>query len=194
MLAHHVLQPPANLVSRWPWNAWTIIPGSHRFVHRALDATFDQEQLSEARKWHQSFQLSSLPEGNTSFSRSSGPGGQHVNKTETKATTTWPVPQLLGFLPKLLHAGVRESKYYSRRSDCLTIQAQTHRSRSANADENRRKLFEELQELYRKTVPGESSPETAKKYEALKKSANEARVKAKKMQKSKKAFRRGFDD
>ncbi|KAL2163465.1 hypothetical protein VTH06DRAFT_5523 [Thermothelomyces fergusii] len=193
MRAYHALQSPAILASRWPWNAWAV-PGFRRFVHRAFDATFDREQLAEARKWHQSFQLSSLPEGNTSYSRSSGPGGQHVNKTETKATTTWPVPQLLSILPKLLHAGVRESKYYTRRNDCLTIQAQTHRSRSANAEENRRKLFEALQELYHKTVPGESSPEKAKKYEALKKSANEARMKEKRMQKLKKASRRGFDD
>ena len=90
-----------------------------------------------------------------------------IARTETKATTTWPVPQLLSFLPKLLHTGVRESKYYSRRNDCLTIQAQTQRSRSANADDNRRKLFEELEDIYRRTVPGETSPQKAKKYEAL---------------------------
>ncbi|KAL2139035.1 hypothetical protein VTI28DRAFT_5873 [Corynascus sepedonium] len=192
-MRNYALQTPINLLNRWPWNTWTV-PGSHRFVHQAFDALFDQEQLAEARTWHKSFQLSSLPEGNTSFSRSSGPGGQHVNKTETKATTTWPVPQLLSFLPKLLHTGVRESKYYSRRNDCLTIQAQTQRSRSANADDNRRKLFEELEDIYRRTVPGETSPQKAKKYEALKKSANEARVKSKKMLKTKKAFRRGFDD
>jgi peptidyl-tRNA hydrolase ICT1 len=89
------------------------------------------------------------------------------SRTESKATTTWPVPQLLGILPKLLHAGVRELKYYSRRSDCLTIQAQTQRSRSANTDENRQKLFEELEDLYRRTVPGETRPEKAKKYAAL---------------------------
>jgi peptidyl-tRNA hydrolase ICT1 len=88
-------------------------------------------------------------------------------RTETKATTTWAVPQLLSILPKLLHAGIRESKYYSRRNDCLTIQAQTQRSRSANADENRQKLFEELEDLYRRTVPGETRPEKAKKYEVL---------------------------
>jgi peptidyl-tRNA hydrolase ICT1 len=88
-------------------------------------------------------------------------------RTETKATTTWAVPQLLNILPKLLHTGIRESKYYSRRNDCLTIQAQTQRSRSANADENRQKLFEELEDLYRRTVPGETRPEKAKKYEAL---------------------------
>jgi peptidyl-tRNA hydrolase ICT1 len=91
----------------------------------------------------------------------------NVTRTETKATTTWSVPQLLRFLPKLLHAGIRQSKYYSKRNDCLTIQAQTQRSRSANADENRQKLFEELEDLYRRTVPGETSPEKAKKYAVL---------------------------
>lgn len=70
-------------------------------------------------------------------------------------------------LPKLLHTGVRESKYYTQRSDSLSIQAQTQRSRSANTDENRQKLFDELQELYRRTVPGETRPEKVKKYEAL---------------------------
>lgn len=73
----------------------------------------------------------------------------------------------MGVLPTLLHPGLRESKYYSRRSDCLSIQAQTQRSRSANTEENHQKLFEELEELYRKTVPGETSPDKAKKYEAL---------------------------
>ena len=90
-----------------------------------------------------------------------------MRRTETKATTVWPVSQLLACLPKLLHAGVRESKYYSKRNDCLTIQAQTQRSRTANTDENLEKLFEELQGLYRNIVPGETSPDKAKKYEAL---------------------------
>jgi len=88
-------------------------------------------------------------------------------RTESKATTTWPVGKLLGSLPALLHAGVRESKYYSQRHDCISIQAQTERSRSANTDENHQKLFDELVDLYRRTVPGETSPEKAKKHEAL---------------------------
>ncbi|KAK4124300.1 hypothetical protein N657DRAFT_571399 [Parathielavia appendiculata] len=191
---HHVLWSALSLTGRWPLRIWPVQAIQRCVRHQAFDVSFDQDQLAEARKWHQSFKVSSLPEGNTSFSRSGGPGGQHVNKTETKATTTWAVPQLLGILPKLLHAGVRESKYYSRRNDCLTIQAQTQRSRSANAHENRQKLFDELEGLYRRTVPGETKPEKAKKYEALRKSANEARVKLKKQQSSKKSFRRGSDD
>ncbi|KAL1835994.1 hypothetical protein VTJ49DRAFT_5707 [Mycothermus thermophilus] len=193
MQYRHVWRPTLNTVTGGHLSGLWLLRLVRRAVrHQAFEASFDQEQLAEARKWHQSFRISSLPEGTTSFSRSSGPGGQHVNKTETKATTVWPVPQLLGILPKILHTSIRESKYYSRRNDCITIQDQTQRSRSANASENRQKLFNELQELYRRTVPGETSPEKAKKYEALKKSATEARIKAKKHQSAKKASRRGY--
>ncbi|KAK4444997.1 hypothetical protein QBC34DRAFT_359063 [Podospora aff. communis PSN243] len=170
----------------WLW------PSQHQTIrHQAFEAGFDKSKLDEARKWHADFRPESLPEGNTSFSRSSGPGGQHVNKTETKATTTWPVKQLLGILPSLLHESIRSSKYYSQRSDSISIQAQTQRSRIANRDENHQKLFEELQALYKSTVPGETSADKIRKYEALKKSANEARVKSKKQHSSKKQSRKG---
>lgn len=48
--------------------------------NQAFDADFDQEDLAEARKWYSSFTEDVLPKGQTSYSRSSGPGGQHVNK------------------------------------------------------------------------------------------------------------------
>lgn len=88
----------------------------------------------------------------------------HASRTETKAITTWPVKDLLAVLPKLLHPGVRASKYYTARTDSLTIQAQTHRQRSANADENVRKLAEEVHRIYQERVPNESSPDKHKKY------------------------------
>jgi peptidyl-tRNA hydrolase ICT1 len=135
-----------------------------------------------------------------------------MSRTETKAITTWPVSQLLAVLPKMLHSGLRESKYYTGRNDCISVQAQTSRSRTANAEENHQKLFEELQRLYKETVPGETSNETRQKYNALyvrhlsisevtrltsldrKKSANHARVDAKRLQGSKKVFRKGRPD
>lgn len=81
MAYRHALWSPLSLAAcKWPLRQ-PLVPALHRSVrHQAFDASFDQEQLAEARKWHQSFQPNSLPEGNTSFSRSSGPGGQHVNK------------------------------------------------------------------------------------------------------------------
>ncbi|KAK3376714.1 hypothetical protein B0T24DRAFT_226722 [Lasiosphaeria ovina] len=186
------LRPALGHVRAWPPSQSIGLTNIQRTVrHQAFDATFDQDELVDARKWHQTFQLGSLPKGSTSFSRSSGPGGQHVNKTETKATTTWPVSQLLPSLPKLLHDVVRSSKYYSKGSDSISIQAQTQRSRTANTDDNYAKLFEELQRLYKNTVPGESGPDKTRKYEALKKSANESRIKLKKNQASKKSSRKG---
>ncbi|KAJ9148503.1 hypothetical protein NKR23_g4863 [Pleurostoma richardsiae] len=159
--------------------------------YQAHDAGFDIEQLAEARKWHGSFQLADIPKGSTTFARSSGPGGQHVNKTETKAMTSWPVSDLLSVLPKLMHPRIRSSRYYSKSHDAISIQAQTQRSRTANAEENREKLFEELRRIYQEAIPGESDPSKQKKYEAVEKSFHEARVKAKKQQSSKKASRRG---
>ena len=51
------------------------------FQNKAYDAQFDQEELAEARKWRATFKEESLPKGQTTYSRSSGPGGQHVNKS-----------------------------------------------------------------------------------------------------------------
>lgn len=59
---------------------WLPLAFQRSVRHQAFDANLDQDQLAEARKWHQSFQLANIPAGNTIFSRSSGPGGQHVNK------------------------------------------------------------------------------------------------------------------
>ncbi|KAH8668866.1 peptidyl-tRNA hydrolase domain-containing protein [Xylariales sp. PMI_506] len=135
--------------------------------YQAFDATFDPEELAEARKWYSSFREDSLPKGQITFSRSSGPGGQHVNKTETKATTVWSITELAKDIPKLMHPGLRASRYYTIRNDSISIQAQTQRSRTANSEENQQKLLEEIQRIYRETVPGETSDKTAKKYEAL---------------------------
>jgi peptidyl-tRNA hydrolase ICT1 len=88
------------------------------------------------------------------------------------------------------------------------LQAQTSRSRTANEEENHQKLFQEIQRLYDERVPSETSSEKRQKYAQLcvlpssvwsyvyadqlysKKSSTEARLKAKKMQGSKKASRR----
>ncbi|OAA59165.1 Peptide chain release factor class I/class II [Niveomyces insectorum RCEF 264] len=167
----------------------TTRPGSRRY--QAFDTGLDPDDVAAARQWRQAFEPAVLPQGSTTFSRSSGPGGQHVNKTESKATTAWPVAELLGVVPKLLHAALRSSRYYAKTNDSLVLQAQTQRSRGANADQNRRKLYEELLRMYEATVPGEASPETRDKYEAVEKAFHANRIREKKKQGSKKQSRRG---
>lgn len=59
----------------------TAPPFAPRFKrYQAFDAEFDKDALAEARSWFQSFTPTQLPKGNTTYARSSGPGGQHVNK------------------------------------------------------------------------------------------------------------------
>lgn len=48
--------------------------------YEAFDAHLDKEALNEARAWFAGLNASQLPKGSTTFARSSGAGGQHVNK------------------------------------------------------------------------------------------------------------------
>ncbi|KAF4511988.1 hypothetical protein G6O67_001179 [Ophiocordyceps sinensis] len=159
--------------------------------YQAFDAQFDQEALAEARSWYQKFDASHLPRGSTTYARSSGPGGQHVNKTETKAITVFAVKELLSMLPKSLHSAIRDSKYYTASNDSLTFHAQTHRSRTANTDENRMKLTEEVSRVYREQVPSETSGDKKKRHGEIEKRFHESRIKQKKLASSKKQSRRG---
>ncbi|KAI1087083.1 hypothetical protein F5B19DRAFT_91291 [Rostrohypoxylon terebratum] len=174
------------------------IDTSHLFVrnvrHQAYDASLDQDELAEARKWLDTFDWDTLPRGLSSFSRSSGPGGQHVNKTETKATTRWPISELSKVLPKIMHQALRDSDYYTRSNDSITLSCQTQRNKTANADENRTKLIAELQKIYKANVPEKTSAEKIKKYERLANEYREHRLQLKKRHSSKKASRRGYDD
>lgn len=78
-----------------------------------------------------------------------------------------PVKELLAVLPTYLHSAVRSSKYYTAGNDSLTFSAQAHRSRSANVDENRRKLIDEVMSIYRERTPAETSAEKKKKHQDM---------------------------
>lgn len=66
-----------------------------------------------------------------------------------------------------MHPRVRSSKFYTKNTDSISFQAQTGRDRNANAEENRQKMFEELQNIYTEAVPGESSPDKRRKIQGL---------------------------
>ncbi|TLS24429.1 hypothetical protein PpBr36_08214 [Pyricularia pennisetigena] len=182
------------------------------FRRGADSVELDPIALNEARDWKKSATVNILPPGQTSYSRSSGPGGQHRDpscisspasqlqvltrnknrvRTESKATTTWSLDVLLPCLPKVLHSRLKQSKYYVKGTNSISMQAQTSRSRDVNTQENRNKLFEEIQNIYTATVPGETTQATTDKYKALEKSYNKARLASKKHHSAKKNLRRG---
>lgn len=79
----------------------------------------------------------------------------------------WPLAVLRPALPRVLHATLRNSRYYVPGSDGLAVSAQTSRSRAANAADTRRRLAEELRRIYEEVVPGEERVGTKKKWEAM---------------------------
>jgi len=94
-------------------------------------------------------------------------GANSGSRTESKATTIWPVSRLIFGLPKLLRTQIRRSRYYTAGTDSLTFHAQTERRRASNLDENKVKLVEELRRIYHEVVPGETDPEDTKKHESM---------------------------
>lgn len=144
----------------------------------------EADELEAAREWYRGFKRGTIPAkiGETSFSRSSGPGGQKVNKcvipqpslnlshqvrTSSKATTMWPLRALCEHVPKALHQGLRDSRYYVSSSDALAIQCDTGRSQTANREETHARLHDEITLIYKNRVPGITSPEQKKRIEAL---------------------------
>jgi len=84
-----------------------------------------------------------------SASRSSGPGGQHVNKTSTRVTLRWNVRESRVLGP------VRRARLLSRlagrvtRAGALVVHASRHRSRSRNRELARQRLAELVRDALR---------------------------------------------
>ena len=179
---------------------------------RSASTIFADEDLDNARRWYDQSQGSLVPSGigEVSFSRSSGPGGQNVNKyaqvfvpylhtdssrVNSKAQLRVPLSQLLPVVPAILHAGIKASRYFADNSNSLLIQADDSRKQNANKDSCFRKLDALITDVYKTTVPGETSHEQKDKVKKLRKADNESRLRSKKVQSNKKASRakKSFD-
>lgn len=66
---------------RTPSSFLQLAPWKRSARTAAFESSLDPADLSEARNWRQSLNEDSLPKGTTTFARSGGPGGQHVNKS-----------------------------------------------------------------------------------------------------------------
>jgi ribosome-associated protein len=75
-----------------------------------------------------------------SFARSSGPGGQNVNKTETKATLRWQVAQTPSLPADVRARFVRAYATRITNDGELVLTSQRHRDRLRNIDD----CFEKL--------------------------------------------------
>lgn len=117
-----------------------------------------------------------------SFVRSSGPGGQNVNKTNTKARLRWPVADSPSLNDRV--KARFQQRFGSRltASGELIITSQRYRDQSRNADD----CFEKL-----KTMLAEAAvPPKPRKKTKPTKASKERRLKQKRKQSTKKKLRR----
>ncbi|KAL1635431.1 hypothetical protein SLS58_010294 [Diplodia intermedia] len=166
---------------------------SRPFASRRQPDAASEDDLAAARKWLQKLDPETIPKHicDVSFSRSSGPGGQNVNKVSSKATLRVPLDALLPILPTLLHQEIRSSRYYAANSNALVIQSDDSRKQTDNVHACYRKLHQLIVDAGKSAVPGETSEEQKERVRKLEKASNEARIKTKKFNSSKKSARKG---
>lgn len=172
------------------------LPYSSRGLNRLLPSRYlsfraenhegpSEEEQKAARTWLASYNPGTIPRSlcDMSFSRSSGPGGQNVNKydgprhiysysltltrTNSKATLRLSLKDLLPLIPSLFHEQLRSSRYYAERSDALIIQADGSRRQTDNVQECHNKLEDLLMTVGRHVVRGESTPSQIAKVKRL---------------------------
>ncbi|KAI5894094.1 uncharacterized protein SCHCODRAFT_02623710 [Schizophyllum commune H4-8] len=148
--------------------------------HRAL---IEQEQMNDAKRWVQDFKSVEIPRNlvDITFSRSSGPGGQNVNKVNTKATLRCSVTS--SWIPQWAGARLRESPHYVRATDSILLTSTAHRSQAQNIEECMRKLHNVIETASSADIRNEASPEQKQRVKALER-ANKERQKREKMYRS----------
>ncbi|TKA63609.1 hypothetical protein B0A55_11635 [Friedmanniomyces simplex] len=156
-------------------------------------AAADEADIDAARKWLAKLDPETIPRSicDVTFSRSSGPGGQNVNKVSSKATLRVPTASLLPLLPALLRPYILSNRYHAAKNQDLVIQADDSRKQTDNVNACFRKLTELITEAGRDAVPGETSAEQSKRVEILQKAEAAGRRRMKEFQSKKKSARRG---
>jgi ribosome-associated protein len=87
------------------------------------------------------------------FSRSSGPGGQNVNKVSTRVTLLFDVKRSPSLTEEQRSRITRRLRTRITKAGILRITSQKHRSQSANREAARERFSELLREALRRTRP-----------------------------------------
>ena len=116
------------------------------------------------------------------FVRSSGPGGQNVNKTSSKAQLRWNVGQSRTFTEEQKTAIRKYAGHRLNIDDEIVLSSQTERSQSQNRDD----VVERLQELVAEAL----TPEKERKPTKVSKLQKRKRLEEKRMASDKKNRRR----
>jgi len=93
------------------------------------------KDAAAARDWLIRFKGCPLPRAavDIAFSRSSGPGGQNVNKVNTKATVRCALDS--PWIPSWAHDALQQSPYFVKSTRSILMTSTLHRSQAQNVDD-----------------------------------------------------------
>jgi peptidyl-tRNA hydrolase ICT1 len=80
-----------------------------------------------------------------------------VNRVSSKATLKVALSDLQPIVPSILHAAIRESPYYARKTDVVVIQADDSRKQSDNMHACFVRLHRLIADAGANVIPGETS-------------------------------------
>lgn len=151
----------------------------------------DEEKLHrELEQWGKSFRIEHIPREQLDFSfvRSSGPGGQNVNKVSSKAQLKFRLQSASWMNPLVRDKlGQKYPRYITDKGDVL-IMSDVHRVQTQNVDECVKRLYECIQDCC--TVPKATSEDQKKKVEKLIKIAKQKEKEHQQKMRDKKSDRR----
>ena len=181
------------------YNAFTVLNArnfceSVSLLHTTVKS-FSEKEVSAAREWLNTFSSEHVPPYifDISYSRASGPGGQKVNKTSSKATVSlsaeeWLNPQVCFWIPGPVRAQLQEKGIrYQTKSGGILIQSDSSRSRDTNTRECFSKLAHEIKKAV--SFPNETNEEDLRKWDEVKQDQREKRLFHKKRNSDKKKSR-----
>ncbi|SHO80094.1 Similar to S.cerevisiae protein YOL114C (Putative protein of unknown function with similarity to human ICT1) [Malassezia sympodialis ATCC 42132] len=180
---------------RLAW-AWARAPARCAWAHvRAIQThEFDWANDEARRNWLDAFRSRPLEarEVHIVYARSSGPGGQNVNKLHTKVHARLDLgPRTPRPLPAgLVKALAKQSPMYIQATHSLQVASERHRSQAQNVQDALSKLHAEILRLGSAGLRGATSPEQQERVAQLAKREREHVRRAKQMRSLTKRGRR----